>query len=368
MRKKMRTINIKGDILDNDWGRIYEYYGWDYMSPKKMENELKSANGDEVVFMINSGGGSVFDGYDIFNAIKEYRGKTTAKIVGLAASAASFIAMGADKVQACALSQMMIHRAANANQGNAPSHHANGNFLEGVDNTIVKAYTMRNGKTDEEMIKLMDETTWLTPTQALENGIVDEIVNDTVEKPLIINAYEENKQVLMSKLFKIDSMDELKMLLNKQIMLGQEVTNSATLDIKNIQMEGEKMEKPSNKEELVAQYPDLCKQIANDAATEATNQERVRVKDVLSLQKAGINNLVKQGLEDGLTKGEVACNILAAQEKLTTETAEAIQEDIQNSNVNNVPSANTPVNQEAEEEKTALDSIKNFMNKMGGRK
>lgn len=366
MRKKMRTINIKGDIVDNDWGRIYEYYGWDYMSPKKMEDELKSANGDEVVFLINSGGGSVFDGYDIFNAIKEYRGKTTAKIVGLAASAASFIAMGADKVQACALSQMMIHRAANGNQGNAPSHHANGNFLEGVDSTIVKAYTMRNGKTDEEMIELMDKTTWLTPTQALENGIVDEIVNDTIEKQLIINSSEESKQALMSKLFKVDNMDELKMLINQQMKFGQVVVNSAIYN-KAPQKE-EKTVEIKDVKDLQTQYPDLCKQLAKDAATEATNKERERVKDVLSLQKAGINNLIKRGLEDGLTKGEVACNILAAQEKLTVETAVAIQDDIENSNVNNVPSANTPVNQDAEEEKSALDGVKNFMNKLGGRK
>lgn len=361
----MKTINIKGDIVDNDWGRIYEWYGWDYMSPRKIENELNKANGDEVVFLINSGGGSVFDGYDIFNAIKDYKGKTTAKIVGLAASAASFIAMASGKVQACALSQMMIHRAANGNQGNAPSHHANGNFLEGVDSTIVKAYTMRNGKTDEEMIELMDSTTWLTPTQALENGIVDEIVNDTVEKPLIINGLEDNnKQMLMSRLFNVDNMDELKMLLNKQIKLGQTVTNSATIDIKNEEKESE--EKLMNQEELKAKHPDLYNQIVEDAQKEAVTNERARIAAINALAKPGTEEQIKDGIEKGLSAGDVAINIINAQTALNQAQLKSMEKDVQDSGLSNVGAAPAPQNTNEQEKQSVLLNMANIMN--GGRK
>lgn len=354
----MKTINIKGDIVDNDWGRIYEYYGWDYMSPMKMENELNKANGDEVIFLINSGGGSVFDGYDIFNAIKDYKGKTTAKIVGLAASAASFIAMAADKVQACALSQMMIHRAANGNQGNAPSHHANGNFLEGVDSTIVKAYTMRNGKADQEMIELMDSTTWLTPTQALENGIVDEIVNDTVEKPLIINGLEDNnKQKLMSKLFNIDNMDELKMLLNKQMKLGQMVTNAATIGIDNQNIESE--ENVMNKEELQAKYPDLYNQIVEDTLKLAVTNERARIAAINALAKPGVEDQIKKGIEDGLTAGEVAINILNAQTALNQAAGQALVKDAEDSGLQNVDTKPAPQNTEAADKEESINLLAN---------
>lgn len=353
----MKTINIKGDIVDNDWGRIYEWIGWDYMSPKKMENELKLANGDDVVFLINSGGGSVFDGYDIFNAIKDYKGKTTAKIVGLAASAASFIAMAADKVQACALSQMMIHRAANGNQGNAPSHHANADFLEGVDSTIVKAYTMRNGKTDEEMIELMDKTTWLTPTQALENGIVDEIVNDTVEKPLIINASEDSKQALMSKLFKVDSMDELKMLLNKQMKLGQEVVNSAIDNTKQT-----KEVKEMDLENFKSEHTDLYNQIVNSAKQE----ERERINSINALRGKVPQDMLDKGIEEGKTAENVAYNAMIAQPVANQQLENQLKEDAEESGVNNVAGTSTPVNTCAEEEKSALANMAKFMN--GGRK
>ena len=353
----MKTINIKGDIVDNDWGRIYEWIGWDYMSPKKMENELKLADGDGVVFLIHSGGGSVFDGYDIFNAIKDYKGKTTAKIVGLAASAASFIAMAANKVQACALSQMMIHRAANGNQGNAPSHHANGDFLEGVDRTIVKAYTMRNGKTDEEMIELMDKTTWLTPTQALENGIVDEIVNDTVEKPLIINALEDSKQTIMSKLFKVDNMDELKMLLNKQMKLGQGVVNSA-IDNKIPNKEERKM--------TVDQFKSENADLYNEIVKSAREDERNRINAINALVGKAPKDLIEKGIVENQTAEQVALAAIMAQPIINQQAAAAIKEDAEESGVNNVVGTSTPVNTDAEEEKSALANMANIMN--GGRK
>lgn len=355
----MKTINIKGDIVDNDWGRIYEWIGWDYMSPMKMENELNLANGDDVVFLINSGGGSVFDGYDIFNAIKDYKGKTTAKIVGLAASAASFIAMAANKVQACALSQMMIHRAANENQGNAPSHHANGDFLEGVDSTIVKAYTMRNGKTDEEMIELMDKTTWLTPTQALENGIVDEIVNDTVEKPLIINALEDSKQMIMSKIFKVDNIDELKMLLNKQMMnLGQGVVNSA-IDNKNLNKEERKM----TVDQFKSENADLYNQIVNSAKEE----ERNRINAINALTGKGPKELIEKGIEDGLTAEQVALNIINAQTVANQLQLENMKKDAKNSGIDDVGSQLTPQNDENDDKEKSINLLADAAKKiMGG--
>lgn len=355
----MKTINIKGDIVDNDWGMIYDWYGWDYMSPRKMENELSRANGDEVVFLINSGGGSVFDGYDIFNAIKDYKGKTTAKIVGLAASAASFIAMAADKVQACALSQMMIHRAANVNQGNAPTHHANGNFLEGVDETIVKAYTMRNGKTSEEMIELMDKTTWLTPEQAKENGIVDEIVNDSVEKPIIVNACGNGKQELISKLLELGSIENIKKTLLENKDLGSIVVNSA---LENKKDGGNKMEL----KDFIEKEPALYNQIVNDAQSEAVKNERARIQAINALSRAGVENQIKEGIENGLSAGEVAINILNAQTAINAAQGEAFKKDAEESGVNDITSVSVPQNNSNQEKQSALVNMATVMN--GGKK
>ena len=356
----MKKIDIKGDIISNDYAWIYDWMEWDYTSPRQIENALKEANGDEVVFLINSGGGSVFDGYEIFNIIKDYSGKTTAKIIGIAASAASFIAMAADKVQASALSQIMIHRASNGNQGNSPSHYHNAEFLQQVDNTIVKAYTMRNGKTSEEMIELMDKTTWFTAEEALENGIVDEIVNDKCKKPKAYNSLD-NKQELIDKLLELGNVENVKQaLLNKQISLGQGVVN---VSIDNTKKEEEEH---MTLDQFKSEQPDLYNQIVKDASEEAVKNERERIQSINKLARQGVEDQIKEGIENGLTAGEVAINILNAQSAINAQQEAAIKNDAEESGVNNVSSTPTPQNNDDQEKQSALTNMAAFMN--GGRK
>ena len=352
----MRTIAIKGDIVDNNYGRFYEWIGWDYTSPKKIEDELKLANGDDVVFLINSPGGSVFDGYDIFNAIKDYKGKTTAKIVGLAASAASFIAMAADNVQACALSQMMIHRASNVNRGNAPSHHANGSFLEGIDSTIVKAYTMRNGKTDEEMIELMDKTTWLTPEQALENGIVDEIVNDSVEKPVIVNCFESDRMSIVKQLFDNDNIENIKRILleNQNDLKG--VINSSKLD-------NEPEENKMNLEDFKKDHSDIYNQVVQ----EATNNKRKRISAINDLRVITTKEKINEAIENGIAANDFAYNVMLEQKKADNKIFKSIQDDANNSGVNDVRGAESPKDIDAEEKANLLNKAKEMLNRGGKR-
>lgn len=344
----MKTINIKGDIIPNDYAWIYDWMEWDYTCPRQIEKALNEANGDEVIFLINSGGGSVFDGYEIFNLIKAYADKTTSKIVGMAASAASFIAMAADKVQASALSQIMIHRAANGNQGNAPSHHTNANFLEQVDNTIVKAYTMRNQKTDEEMIALMDKTTWFTAEQALEIGIVDEIINNEPSKPKIYNAIE-NKQEIIDKLMELGSVEDVKKaLLNKN--LGSTVVNSALTN-------KQKEDKPMELKDFMEKEPALYNQIVEDAQKEAVKNERARIASINALAKPGVEDQIKKGIEDGLTAGEVAINILNAQTALNQAAGQALVKDAEESGLSNVDTNPAPENNTESKRKAATNSL-----------
>lgn len=356
----MKTINIKGDIIPNDYAWIYDWMEWDYTCPRQIEKALNEANGDEVIFLINSGGGSVFDGYEIFNLIKAYAGKTTSKIVGMAASAASFIAMAADKVQASALSQIMIHRAANGNQGNAPSHHTNANFLEQVDNTIVKAYTMRNQKTDEEMIALMDKTTWFTAEQALEMGIVDEIINNEPSKPKIYNAIE-NKQEIIDKLMELGSVEDVKKaLLNKN--LGSTVVNSALTN-------KQKEDKPMELKDFMEKEPALYNQIVEDAQKEAVKNERARIASINALTKPGVEDQIKKGIEDGLTAGEVAINILNAQTALNQAAGQALVKDAEDSGLKNVETAPAPQNSDAKDQEASINLLVNAAKSiMGGKR
>lgn len=118
----MRTIkiNVKGTIISNDDKMIYDWFEMDSTCPRDIEESLnKAKKNEEIEVIINSGGGSVFAGSEIYSLLKEYRGKITGKIVGLAASATSVIAMGCDILKISPTAQLMIHRASMISAGNS---------------------------------------------------------------------------------------------------------------------------------------------------------------------------------------------------------------------------------------------------------
>ena len=171
-----KKINIKGAIISNDEQWIYDMFEIEATSPKMVDEQLEEAGGEDIILSINSGGGSVFDGSEIYTAIKNYPGKTEAQVVGLAASAASFIALAADKTVIAPTGQMMIHNASMVTLGdhNDMTHAAN--MLQGINKTIANAYKMKCGMEEEELLALMDKETWITPQMALEYKLVDEIM------------------------------------------------------------------------------------------------------------------------------------------------------------------------------------------------
>ena len=171
-----KKINIKGAIISNDEQWIYDMFEIDATAPRMIEEQLEEANGEDIILSINSGGGSVFDASEIYTAIKNYPGKTEAQVVGLAASAASFIALAADKTVISPTGQMMIHNAAMVTMGDHNDMNHAANMLQGINKTIANAYKMKCGMEEEELLALMDKETWITPQMALEYKLVDEIM------------------------------------------------------------------------------------------------------------------------------------------------------------------------------------------------
>jgi ATP-dependent Clp protease, protease subunit len=180
----LRKVFIKGAIISNDDQWIYDWLDWDATSPRSVEKQLEGANGEELEVEINSGGGSVFDASEIYTTLKEYKGKVTTKVVGIAASAASVIAMAGDKVLMSPTSQMMIHNASAYAGGDYRDMTHMADILKNVNQTVANAYKIKTGKTDEELLDLMNKETWFTPEQALEGGFIDEIMFDKEKEPL----------------------------------------------------------------------------------------------------------------------------------------------------------------------------------------
>ena len=157
---------------------IYDEIGWYGINAKDFRKDLQEISGD-IVVRINSPGGSVFDGMAIHNAIKDYSGgKKTVIVDGLAASAASYIALAGDHVKINQGAFFMIHDAWSLVIGNAEDMIKEAELLEKIDGQIAGFYERKTGRSTEEIKQKMSEETWFTADEALEFGLVDEVIED----------------------------------------------------------------------------------------------------------------------------------------------------------------------------------------------
>ncbi|WP_188453791.1 head maturation protease, ClpP-related [Virgibacillus oceani] len=135
---------------------------------------------EEIDLTINSMGGDAFTGIDIMNTLRSHKGTVTVTISGIAASAASVMCMGADKVKAYSNTQMMLHFASSGIFGNAKALRKRADDLESIDESVLASYTHR---VDEgEAKKMLEKETYLSAKKALEIGLIDEIVDAKPEK------------------------------------------------------------------------------------------------------------------------------------------------------------------------------------------
>ena len=148
---------------------------------------------DTLTVEIHTVGGSVFDGYRLFNSMQELRNRgvsVTARINTLAASMGSVIAMAADKIEIAANGRMMIHEASTAMAGDAEKMRQTANLLEGISDEIAAIYSMKTGKTQKEMRDLMKGETWMTAKQAVEMGFADEIFDTKTKAMSILDRFK----------------------------------------------------------------------------------------------------------------------------------------------------------------------------------
>lgn len=167
-------IYVNGTIVDSDDAWIYDLFGIDNISPAKVKDALKEADGSDVDIFINSGGGSVFAGSEIYSMIQRYKGNVVIHITGLAASAASVIAC-AGKCLMSATAQMMVHNVSSYANGDYKNFDKMSEILKKANEAIAAAYVQKSGMSMQDALELMDVETWLTAKDALEYGLVDGI-------------------------------------------------------------------------------------------------------------------------------------------------------------------------------------------------
>lgn len=176
----MAEIDVRGDIISNDDKWIYDWLEWDSTAPKDIRNALEAKpDGEELVVRINSGGGSVMAGQEIYSMLVG-RNDVKIKIESLAGSAASVIAM-ANKSEISPVAMIMIHNVTMCGaSGDYRDMRKNAEVLQQMNTALAEAYVAKTGKDEDTILKLMDRETWLTANQALEMGFVDAIMKDEI--------------------------------------------------------------------------------------------------------------------------------------------------------------------------------------------
>jgi ATP-dependent protease ClpP protease subunit len=170
------TIRIYGDIGESWWG--------DSVSAKSFSDELEElGNLSSIRLHLNSPGGDAFDGVAIMNVLRDHPADVTVTVDGLAASAASIIAMAGDTVVMGRGSQMMIHDAASYGFGNAAELRKAAQVLDSISDSMAAVYAERAGGTTAEWREVMAEETWYGAEEAVEAGLADEVRKAAVDEP-----------------------------------------------------------------------------------------------------------------------------------------------------------------------------------------
>ena len=169
-----KVINVKGTVVSDDDAWIYNWFGIEAVSPNAISAALAEANGDDVVIRINSKGGDIFAGSEIYDLISSYEGNVLIRIVGMAASAASVIAMAAES-EIAPTGLMMIHNVQSGAHGDYREMEHSAEVLREANRSIMAAYREKTGMSEDELLSLMDNETFMSADTAIEFGFVDKM-------------------------------------------------------------------------------------------------------------------------------------------------------------------------------------------------
>ena len=310
---KPPELILEGDISSTTW--------WgDEVTPRQFTEELNAlGNVPEIVVRINSGGGDVFAANAIYTRLKDHAAKITVKIDGWAASAATIIAMAGDVIEIPGNGVFMVHDPKMGAMGyfSAEDFKKAAAELDVIKQSIVNGYTLKTGKSAEEIAAIMSAETWYDGKQAVDAGFCDKLMFEDAQTTV------ENmgKVVVNSVSMNLDRFPNFTVSLLNRLTASTSGGFSNTTTTPKITVKERKKMGPENKEiktpaDLKAAFPDLVKQIEDAATATATAAERKRIQDIEGVALAGFEKIVNAAKFDNpVSAGEVATQIVAEQKK-----------------------------------------------------
>ncbi|CAB3673315.1 ATP-dependent Clp protease proteolytic subunit 1 [Achromobacter spanius] len=194
--------------------RIYDDIGFWGKSAADFIQELDAAasTGMKIVVAINSGGGSVYDAFAMYNALRRYSGRTVGRVDSVAASAATLPLIACDTIEMPENAQIMIHEPTTVAWGNLAELKASVSQMENILDSVISAYVRRSGQPAEKIAEMMEATTWLSALDAQAMGFCD-----VIEEPVKI-AMSTNSRELLSRFPNLP--EPLKMLVDGEAPAG----------------------------------------------------------------------------------------------------------------------------------------------------
>lgn len=327
-------LHIRGPIDTNSfWG--------DGVTPKQFKEDLAKADGPLTVW-INSPGGNVIAASEIYTALLNYPGNVTVKIDGIAASAASVIAMAGNKVLMAPTAEMMIHNPATIAMGDHNDMKDAIKVLDSVKQAIINAYEKKTNLSRDELSRYMDQTKWMDANEAIKLGFADGMIEKTDEK------HEPE-----NRLFSHEDVEKIIQLANKNVVTklvakytpSNEQSDTNTDSGDSGEEGGQKMFKTV--EELTAACPDLVKQIKDEAVA----AERTRLQGIEEIvASVGDEEMIKDAkYGNPITAEALAFKAMKKQSELAKKHLEDVKKDTENSGADNVPAAPAPSGEEQHE-------------------
>ena len=188
-----RVLELNGTIAEESWFD-------DDITPAMFKDELFSGSGP-ITIWINSPGGDCIAASQIYSMLMDYKGDVTVKIDGIAASAASVIAMAGTKVLMAPTALMMIHNPATVAFGDHEDMQKAIEMLNEVKESIINAYEIKTSLSRAKLSRLMDEETWMNAKKALELGFTDGLLEDVKKAPTEVEAYAYSGKAVANALF-----------------------------------------------------------------------------------------------------------------------------------------------------------------------
>lgn len=197
-------LNLSGELIPSRWAAIYRKYGYTsgFFCPDDVRNAIENLeSGEELLLEINSIGGSVVGGNEIYSLLEGCQNPTRAVIQSMAASAASYMIMPCNRIEIHLPAQLMIHRASTYAWGNSEDLQQAQQMLDVTDEAILNTYCRRCGDrvSREDLASMMENETYIGAADALRYGLVDSIIggeNNAQSGLLVASAFNNTVKAM----------------------------------------------------------------------------------------------------------------------------------------------------------------------------